>query len=77
MHSILYYRFGESIIPDAQFDAWAQELALLQSQHPEDSKAVEYYRDEFTDFTGETGFHLPLWDPRAQNVARHLQKTHT
>jgi hypothetical protein len=74
VHSILYYRFDTTIVPDSTFDAWAQELALLQSTHPEDSGAVEYYREEFKDFAGETGFHLPLWDPRAQRVARYLTK---
>ena len=72
VHSIIYYSYNEVYVDDAKFDAWARELAKLQKDHPEDSEAVEYMREEFRDWTGETGFHLPLWDKRASNVARHL-----
>lgn len=72
VHSILYYRLDASYIPDATFDAWAHELADLQKSHPEVSEGVDYMRDAFRGFTGDTGHHLPLDDPRALNVAHHL-----
>lgn len=74
VHSILYYTFDTNIISDALFDEWASELAHLQRDNPVDSEAVEYMREEFRDYTGETGYHLPLKDKAAQRVARQLRK---
>lgn len=73
VHSILYYKFGDSILSDAVFDQWAKELAKLQVDNPEVSESVEYMYEAFKDFAGETGYHLPLHDIRAQRVARHLK----
>lgn len=72
MHSIIYYARGTNIIPDATFDNWSHELVQLQTDHPEDSRAVDYMREEFADFTGDTGFHLPLANVRARGVAKSL-----
>lgn len=72
VHSILYYGLNESIIDDATFDKWARELAELQRAHPGASERVEYMREAFRDFTGDTGFDLPLTDQRANRVARDL-----
>lgn len=72
VHSIIYYKFGTSVIDDAAFDTMAYDLVRLQKDYPEDSEAVEYMREEFRDFTGETGYDLPLHDIRAQKVAQHL-----
>lgn len=69
VHSILYYRMGKSTLTDVQFDAWARELAKLQKDNPEASERVEYMREEFSDFSGETGYHLPLMDENATRVA--------
>lgn len=70
-HSILYYRLNVNHIDDHTFDAWAKELVELQRDHPEASLNVAYQYAAFKDFTGETGFDLPLWDPRAyQNALR-------
>jgi hypothetical protein len=63
---------GESILPDATFDSWARELAKLQQDHPEISAQVKYMREAFEDFAGETGYHLPLMDERANAVALEL-----
>lgn len=72
VHSILYYHYNANILPDATFDLWAQELAKVQQDHPEDSEAVEYHLEAYRGFTGETGFHLPLHDRRATNIAKTL-----
>lgn len=74
VHSILYYAQDTNIISDALFDSWAAELAQLQWDHPLDSEAVEYRREEFRDYTGETGYHLPLHDKAAQKIVRQLRK---
>ncbi|WNN93692.1 DNA ligase [Arthrobacter phage CallinAllBarbz] len=72
VHSILYYRLDASLVPDATFDRWAHELADLQRDHPAASEGVAYMRDAFRGFTGDSGHHLPLTDPRATYLARHL-----
>ncbi|UVK63565.1 DNA ligase [Arthrobacter phage Janeemi] len=72
VHSVLYYRLDSSLIPDATYDAWAQELIRLQAEHPEISESVDYHLDAFRNFTSSTGFDLPLTDERANRVARDL-----
>lgn len=74
VHSILYYEMNTNIVPDPTFDAWAHELAALQLAHPVESASVEYMRDEFKDWTGDGGSHLPLRDPRAYAIALGLTK---
>lgn len=76
VHSIIYYRLGETIVPDAVFDSWAKELAALQTQHLQLSESIPYMRYAFSDWTGETGFHLPLMDRRASAVAEELLETY-
>lgn len=74
VHSIIYYRFNTTVIDDATFDLWARELAQLQKDHPDVSAKVDYHREAFEGFDGETGYHLPLHDKRAMRVAGHLMK---
>jgi len=72
-HSVLYYSMGETAVPDAQFDAWAYELVELQKTHPEASGRVYYHREAFADFTGETGFDLPLTEEGAVRAAERMR----
>lgn len=58
VHSYLYYVKDESIISDDQWQAWADELAQLQNNHPKLCK-IKYYDKEFFDWDGSTGMHLP------------------
>ena len=74
VHSILYYEMNANTVPDHVFDAWAHELAELQIAHPQESAAVEYMRDEFKDWTGDGGSHLPLLEPKAYAIALLLTK---
>lgn len=76
VHSIIYYRLGETIIPDAVFDSWAKELAALQRDNLQLSESIPYMRYQFSDWTGETGFHLPLMDRAAGKVAEELLETY-
>lgn len=76
VHSILYYNMGESILPDATFDKWARELAKLQKDHQQLSESIPYMRYAFADFEGETGYHLPLMDRRANKIAEELLETY-
>lgn len=73
LHSVLYYSMGTTLVEDAQFDAWAYELVELQKTHPEASERVYYHRDAFADFTGETGFDLPLTDTGAIRAAERMR----
>lgn len=72
VHSVLYYRMNDTVWTDAQFDSAAAELVRMQADYPSESAAVEYMREEFADFDGGTGFHLPLNDPQANNIAKWL-----
>lgn len=72
VHSILYYQMGEPILTDLEFDRRAKLLAQLQKDHPAASSRVLYHYEGFKDFTGETGYHLPLADYRAILTARRL-----
>jgi hypothetical protein len=74
VHSILYYEMNVNTIPDYVFDAWAHELGGLQKTYPNESAAVDYMRDEFKDWTGDGGSHLPLTEPRATAIAKQLKE---
>lgn len=59
VHSILYYRMNENIIPDSKWSEWAMELEELQSRYPEiANRAV--FAEEFKGFDHSTGQNLPL-----------------
>lgn len=76
VHSIIYYRLGETIIDDAVFDKWAKELFKLQTENLQLSQSIPYMRYQFADWTGETGFHLPLMDKDAGAVAEQLLESY-
>jgi hypothetical protein len=76
VHSIIYYKYGESIVADAVFDSWAKELTKLQKDNLQLSESIPYMRYQFADFAGETGYHLPLHDKRASAVAEQLMETY-
>lgn len=75
VHSCIYYRFGTSVVSDKQFDEWAYELRNLQEQYPELAKRC-VYAEEFEDFDGTTGYHLPLADENVVSKAHHLIQLH-
>lgn len=76
VHSILYYRFDCPVLKDWEFDEMARDLARLQKVYPEASDKVLYYREAFSDFNGETGYHLPLSDYYAMQVGHELWRYH-
>lgn len=55
VHSYLYYELDRSIITDDTWQRFADELAELQKQ----CSKIGWYDEEFEDWTGDTGFHLP------------------
>lgn len=54
IHACLYYRMDSPIITDAQFDSWSRELAEIPYRE------IGFYDEEFIDWDGSTGFHLPV-----------------
>lgn len=71
VHSCIYYRLNTSLITDKEFDTWARELKRLQEENPDISSQVEWY-NEFKDWDGTTGFHLPLNHPWVLSTAYML-----
>ena len=72
VHSYLYYVLGVSIITDDQWQSWANELVVLQRDHPQ---PIGFFDDEFSDWTGDTGMHL-IKIPWAKAKAWHLFTHH-
>lgn len=72
VHSYLYYWRGTSIVTDDTWQAWANELASLQKEHPE---PIGFYDEEFKDWTGDTGMHLPR-DEWTVSKALYLERLH-
>lgn len=58
VHSYLYYELDSSVISDAKWQEWADELTELQEQE----KVIGFYDEEFADWNGSTGMHLPKDD---------------
>lgn len=58
VHSYIYYELGESLVSDAKWQQWANELVQLQKDNPIAADKVIYAQD-FKDFDGTTGYHLP------------------
>jgi len=75
VHSIIYYRFGDNIIPDHKWAEWARELVALQAQYPEIAATCPL-AEAFKDFDASTGYDLPLGDAHYHAVARWLLDEH-
>lgn len=59
VHSFLYYEAADTLVTDHVWQRWADELAVLQRDHP---GPIGFYDDAFADWDGSTGFHLPKDD---------------
>lgn len=73
VHSCIYYVFNENIVSDSTWSGWARELAELQEKHPSIASRVDYAQ-EFQDFDGSTGFHLPTRNPEIMTKAQYILK---
>lgn len=73
IHSCIYYVFNENIVSDSTWSGWARELAELQEKHPSIASRVDYAQ-EFQDFDGSTGFHLPTRNPEIMAKAQYILK---
>jgi len=75
IHSFLYYRLNDSIIPDHVFDKWSVELVDLQTRYPALSEEVPFHLDYFRGWDGSSGFDIPF-DPYIQAKAEQIRRIH-
>lgn len=59
IHSYLYYHKNVSVVSDQVWQGWANDLAILQYTFPQET-TQNFYDDAFIDWTGATGFDLPV-----------------
>ena len=71
VNSCIYYEMNNSIISDEMWDKWARELVQLQTDYPEESKAVIWY-NAFENWDASTGAFLPLKDEWVVAKAKQL-----
>lgn len=71
IHSCLYYEMNESIVDDHTWQKWANELAELQKNHPDECN-MDFYDEHFKDWDGSSGYHLPLRDPWVYGKAKYI-----
>lgn len=75
IHSAIYYELNDNIIDDRTWSKWALELVDLQKKYPEIAEKC-VYAEEFRDFDGSTGFHLPINSEEILNKATELLNTY-
>mgnify|MGYP000436135121 FL=1 len=73
IHSCIYYELDNNIVDDFTWQRWADELADLQNNNPEDCN-IGFYDREFKDWTGASGAFLPLRSPWVMGKALQLLK---
>lgn len=71
VHSCIYYHLNGSIVSDHVYDAWSKELVQLQQDNPIESRIAPWHED-FIDWDGSTGYHLPNRHPWVLNKAQML-----
>ena len=73
VHSCIYYDLGDSIVSDAKWQQWSNELLQLQKDYPQIADKVIYAQD-FKTFDGTTGYNLPYRSGRIVAKAVQLLK---
>lgn len=63
VHSGLYYNHNVNVITDDEWDATANKLVELQKRYPSMIYRIDFFDEIFSDFTGDTGMHLPWREP--------------
>ena len=72
VHSYLYYIEDNPLISDDKWQRWADDLYRLQKNNPDDCK-IDFYDNAFKSWNGDTGYHLPLKDPKVVKKAKQIQ----
>ena len=75
VHSCIYYEMDNNIVSDDTWQRWANELTTLQNENPDDC-IIDFFDDEFKDWDGSTGTHLPLRNPIVRGKALLILKLH-
>lgn len=75
IHSCIYYELDEAIISDHRWQRWADELQELQEKYP-NCCTIGFFDDEFKDWTGATGNHLPHRHPWVYEKSRRMLDYH-
>ena len=76
VHSCMYYELDDTIISDDLWQQWADELEVLQREHPDCCK-IGFFDKEFADWSGATGNHLPhrnAWVLRKANYLLLMER---
>jgi len=75
VHSMLYYKYNESIATDSQYDANCIQLVKYMQESPCTASQSQYYH-VFLDFDGSTGFDLEsrLTDKQHKKFKNILQR---
>lgn len=73
VHSLLYYELDISLVSDAKWAEWGQELVELQNAHPSIASQV-IFAEAFKQFDCSTGYNLPYRDAQVVNIAHRLLK---
>lgn len=74
IHSAIYYRFNDNLIPDWQYDNIGKDLVELAHKYPEEFKASYHYNDfiEYVNSETPSGFNLPYATVEVTSKAMYL-----
>lgn len=74
IHSAIYYRLNDNLIPDWQYDNIGKDLVELAHKYPEEFKASYHYNDfiEYVNSETPSGFNLPYATVEVTSKAMYL-----
>ena len=74
VHSCIYYRLSDNIIPDWKYDSFGADLIRLAKEYPDEFKASYHYNDfiEYVNSDTPSGFDLPYTTCEVISRATHL-----
>jgi NAD-dependent DNA ligase len=72
IHSCLYYEMDTEIVSDDKWQEWANELAILLKNHP--NEYSDEFDEHFKEWDGTTGYNLPHRNPWIYGKAEALLK---
>lgn len=73
--SIIYYRFGDSVVDDEDYNNTSKLLQSLSIEHPKEFENSIHY-NVFKDFSWISGYDLPLYDPNMTSIAEFVLHVH-
>lgn len=74
IHSAIYYRFNDNLIPDWQYDNIGKDLIELAHKYPEEFKMSYHYKDfiEYVNSDTPSGYNLPIATVEVTSKAMYL-----